>query len=176
MESKVQLLELVSKKASDRKEYLIELLKNVPEEIVHEVSYAEVDKNDYLVREGKKCDAVYILLKGRVVGLDHQSVGRVHSFMDFTKMYIIGDFELFADQNEYGVSVCAAEDCKLLKIPANMYLRWVKNDPNALFLRLRLIVNTLTTERKSDREFLLMTCKERLAIFLIKYYERELSP
>ncbi len=173
MESKVQLLEIVSKKASDRKDYIIDLLKNMPEEVAKEVIYIEIPKNEYLVCEGEKCDAIYILLKGRVVGLDHQSVGRVHSFMDFTKMYIIGDFELFGDIKDYKVTVQTAEDCKLLKLSANMYLHWIKNDANALFLRLRLIVNTLSNERKNDRKFLVMACKDRLAVFLVKYYERE---
>lgn len=175
MESKKQLLEIIEREGGDRFHYLNELFRDMPEEIAKEIMYKEVKKNENLLIAGNPAETVYIILKGHVVGLDHQKLGRVYSFMDFTKMYIVGDFEAFAEYSEYGVSICTTEDCKLLKISSNSYLRWIRYDENALFLRLNNILTTLTFERRMDRKYLMMGCKERLADFLVKMYEKDIT-
>ena len=173
MDSKEQVLALLSKTEDDRCRYLSDLFKYMPEAIAKELIYTEVKKGDYIVHAGNACENVYILLKGEVVGIDHQKFGRIYSFMDFTKMYVIGDFEIFGDCTEYCISVCAAEDCKLLTIRAGRYLRWIQHDENALFLRLNNILKSMVFEKKIDREYLFMGCKERLISFLIRLYHKE---
>ena len=173
MESKEQLLEVIAKVERDRGQYLSNLFKYMPEAIAKELTYMEVKKNELILSAGDPCEAVYVVLKGQVIGLDHYKMGRMYSFMDFTKMYIVGDFEIFADYSESCVSIRAAQDCKLLKISANSYLRWIQHDENALFLRLNNILNTLSFERKLDRNYLIMDCKERLVSFLVMLYEKE---
>lgn len=171
MESKKQLLEVISKAGRDRSKYLSDLFKYIPEAIAKEMTYTEVPKNEYLLFAGKPSDTVFILLNGHVIGLDHHKRGKVYSFMDFTEMYIIGDFEIFGHFSEYCVSIRTTEPCKLLKISSKSYLNWIQHDADALFLRLNNIMTTLIFEKKMDHEFLLMSCKERLASFLIRSYE-----
>lgn len=176
MESKKQLLEIIEKEGGDRFQYLNELFRCMPESFAKEFIYKEVKKNENLLIAGHPTETVYIILKGHVIGLDHQTQGRVYSFMDFTKMYIVGDFEVFGGHTEYGVSICTTEDCKLLKISSNSYLRWIRHDENALFLRINNILTTLSFERRMDRKYLMMGCKERLADFLAKLYQKESNP
>lgn len=171
MQSKQQILELIEKTEPDRNRYLKELFDYMPDGIVEELIYEEVKSGRYILRAGMPSDMVYIILSGKIMGVDHQRMGRVYYFMDFTKMYIIGDFEIFADISEYCVSICAAKDCKLLKIPAGAYMNWIRHDENALFLRMKNIMATLTSERIVDREYIFMNCKERLVDYLVKSYE-----
>lgn len=171
MQSKQQLLELIEKTEPDRSGYLKELFDYMPDRIVEELIYEEVKSGRYILRAGMPGDMVYIILSGKITGVDHQRMGRVYYFMDFTKMYIIGDFEIFADIPEYCVSICAAKNCKLLKIPAGSYMNWIRHEENALFLRMKNIMATLTSERIVDREYIFMNCKERLVDYLVKSYE-----
>lgn len=172
MESKKRLLEIIKKEGHDRFEYLNDLFQCMPEATAKEMVYTEVKKNEFLVSAGDRCETIFIILDGHVIGLDYQKMGQVYSFMDFTQMYIVGDFEVFSHQPEYCVSIRAAQKCKLLKISANSYLRWIRHDEHALFLRLNNILTTLTFERKMDREYILMGCKERLINYLIRLYEK----
>lgn len=173
MESKQQLLEIVGKFERDRYEYLNELFKYVPDIIVKAISYKEIQKEQYILYAGAPCDTVYIILSGSVVGLDHQKKGHVYYFMDLTQMYIVGDFEVFGDIPEYSVSICATEDCKLLTVPSAYYLQWIQHDENALFLRIKNIMATLTLEKKKEREYMFMNCRERLMSYLLSSYESE---
>ncbi len=171
MKSKHQLLEYIKKTEPDSGRYLKGMFDYVPDLIVGEMQYEEVNSGEYILHAGTPSDMVYIILSGKITGVDHQRMGRVYYFMDFTKMYVIGDFEIFADIPDYCVSICTASDCKLLKIPAKSYINWIRHDENALFLRMKNIMATLTSERMIDREYIFMNCKERLIDYLIKSYE-----
>ena len=35
--------------------------------------------------------------------------------MDFAKMYIVGDFEIFSEDTNYNVSICESKDSELLE-------------------------------------------------------------
>lgn len=48
-------------------------------------------------------------------------LGKVYYFMDFAKMYIVGDFEIFSEDTNYNVSICESKDSELLAIPASIY-------------------------------------------------------
>ena len=90
--------------------------------------------------------------------------------MDFAKMYIVVDFEIFSEDTNYNVSICASKDSELLAIPASIYWKWIKHDENALLLRIKNIMTILTSEKASDRKYMFMSCKERLMKYLIISY------
>lgn len=173
MESKKQLLEAVSKSEFDRREYLNALFKYVPDAIVKTISCKKIKKGEYIIHEGTPCDMVYIILSGTIVGMDYQKQGRAYYFMDFAQMHIVGDFEVFGDIPEYCISICAAEECEILMLSAKYYSQWVQHDENALLLRIKNIMAMLTFEKKNEREYMFMNCKERLVKYLVKSYENK---
>lgn len=171
MESKEQLFQMIEKGEADRRRYLEALFKYIPEAVIRELTYKEYEKDEIILHAGQNCDSIYFLLTGQVIGLEHQKMGRVYSFMDFTKMNVLGDFEAFSDQPCYGVTVCAASTCSLLKVSTSSYLKWIKHDENALYLRLNHILTTLSSERKMDRSYIFMDSKERLVSYLVNLYD-----
>ena len=81
----------------------------------------KIKKDEFIIHEGEICDTIYIILKGDIVGLNYQKLGRVYYFMDFTQMFIMGDFEIFSENPTYSVSIRASENCEILAIPAALY-------------------------------------------------------
>lgn len=114
METREQFLEELNKVKDSKRDYLNKVFKYLPDAVIRAVSHKHVKKDEFIIRAGEPCDTVYVILKGNIVGLDYQKLGKVYYFMDFAKMYIIGDFEIFARDSEYGVSICAASDRKYL--------------------------------------------------------------
>ena len=172
MKAKEQLLKHISKKDQERYQYLSEFFEFLPDIMVDEFRYCEVKKGGNIILGGEAAKYVYFVLDGDVKGIDYYQTGSVYSFIDLTKMYILGDFELFSDIPEYMISIYADRDCKLLKIPANRYMKWIRHDENALYMRLSKVLRVLTTERMLDRRYLHMGCKERVINYLILYYEK----
>ena len=170
MESKELFLEELSKLKGSKREYLERLFKYVPDAIVGAISYRKIKKDQFIIHEGEPCDTIYIILKGDIVGLDYQKLGKVYYFMDFTQMYIVGDFEIFSESPTYGVSIRASEDCEILAIPAALYWQWIQHDENALLLRIKNVMSTLTSESVNHRKYMFMSCKERLMKYLVESY------
>lgn len=170
METREQFLEELNKVKTSKRDYLNKVFKYMPEALIRATTHKHVKKEEFIIRAGEPCDTVYIILKGSIVGLDYQKLGKVYYFMDFAKMYIIGDFEIFAEDEEYHVSIRAASDCELLAIPSSLYWKWIKHDENALLLRMQNVMSILTSEKASDRKYMFMSCKERLMKYLITSY------
>ncbi len=173
MKSKQQLLDVISQSGTGRREYLNALFKYVPDAIVKIILYKEIQKDQYIIHAGAACNFVYIILSGHVAGLHYQKQGRAYYFMDFTQMYIVGDFEVFGGIPEYSVSIYATENCRILVLPSSYYLQWVQHDENALFLRIKNIMSMLVFEKQNEREYMFMNCKERLVKYLVKSYENK---
>lgn len=171
MKAKEQLLMLVSKKEREKYQYLSEFFKYMPDIMIEEFHYLEVKKNEKILLAGEVAEDIYILLDGKVKGIDYSQAGSVYSFIDFSKMYILGDFEFFSNRTEYMISIYAKQDCKLIRISAGRYMKWLKHDENALYMRLKNVMEILTSERMMDRKYLRMGCRERVSYYLIMFYE-----
>lgn len=95
METKQQFLEEINKVKGSKRDYLNNLFQYVSEAVIRAAVRKNVKKDEFIIRAGEPCDTVYIILKGDVAGVDYQKLGKVYYFMDFAKMYIVGDFEIF---------------------------------------------------------------------------------
>ena len=97
METKQQFLEEINKVKGSKRDYLNKLFQYVLEAVIRAAVHKNVKKDEFIIRAGEPCDTVYIILKGDVAGVDYQKLGKVYYFMDFAKMYIVGDFEIFSE-------------------------------------------------------------------------------
>lgn len=155
----------------ERRAYFRQFFSGIPAEQENQIHRVTVKKGGYVLKAGTPCDAVYFLLRGKVVGEFYTTGGKAHSFMDFSQMHTLGDHELFCGEEEYAASLCAEKDCVLLKMPAKSYMDWVQKDANALNMRVRNILAVMSLERKIDREYLQKGGRERLNLLLIRFYE-----
>lgn len=171
MKSMRQLLEENNDIPADRLDYFLKLFDKIPHQTVEHIVSAKVKKGDYILKAGEPCDTVYFLLKGKVTGEASSEQGRAYSFMDFTQMCVLGDYEMFYDCAEYIVSIRAEQNCSLLKLSRDQYVNWIQQDVNALYLRTSNILSVLTFERSVDREFMQKNSKERLCLLLVRFYE-----
>lgn len=176
MNGKERLMLMISQCDYKRSRYFSELFKYVPNIVAEEIRYFEVQKDESIITAGKQSEYVYMVLSGDVRGVDYNKTGDGYSFMDFTDMYIIGDFEVITNAPEYMNTIFASKDCKLLRIPSAHYLNWIKKDENALFLRLSNTLSIMMSERKQDRMFLYKGCKKKVISYFIRYYKKHKSP
>ena len=171
MKSMRQLLEEDKDITAERRDYFLKLFDKIPHQTAEHIISAKVKKGDYVLKAGEPCNTVYFLLKGKVTGEAYTSNGKAYTFLDFSQIRVLGDYELFYDCEEYLVSIRAEQNCSLLKLSADQYMNWIKQDVNALYMRTKNILAVLTFERSIDREYLQKSSKERLCLLLAKFYE-----
>ena len=166
-----KLLEKIQDVSMDRREYFLNLFHNISNETQDQIVHIDVKKGQYVLKAGAPADTVYFLLKGNVTGEAYSNRGRTYSFMDFSQMWVLGDYELFYNCEEYVISIRAEQDCSLMILPKQHYQNWVRNDANALYMRMQNMLSVMTFERRIDRESLQKSSKERLAMILVRFYE-----
>lgn len=171
MESKQQFIEKMKNLTPEQFEYLNQLFKDCPEEVIKAMRYRKVPKGYVLIYAGNVCDSVYIILQGNTVGMDFQKLGNAYVVREDSSTDVLGDFELFGDIKEYRITIRAVTDCEMVVIPAEVYLKWMQQDINALFMRTRKLMNSLTLQAASERKYLFLNCRDRLILHLVEEYE-----
>ena len=71
---------------------------------------------------GERCNNIYIILSGKVTGIDWPINERAYSFKDFGPGDFFGEIECFADLLYYRISVVTVTKCRVLTIPAAFYI------------------------------------------------------
>ncbi len=170
MESGRTLTEAIGALDREQSEYLDSFFANCPEEVLQTAQHVTVPKGQAVMQAGAACEYVWIVIKGEVSVEDIRMPGNVYSFSVGSGIHIVGDYEPFAGLAEYQKTVCAETTCEIFRIPSAAYMRWMRQDGNALFMRTHVFARTLAQEISSERQYLLLNSRERLILYLVKAY------
>lgn len=102
--------------------YLEILFQNCTEEVKYYMKIAEVGEDETLIRAGEKCISIYIILSGKVTGIEWLMNERPYFFKDYGPGDFFGEIEYFAGLTNYRISVMATTKCRVLVIPVTYYM------------------------------------------------------
>ncbi len=155
-----------------KRDYMKLLFQNCTEEVKYYMTLIEVDSDTTLIKAGEKCSSIYIILSGKVTGIDWPINERAYSFKDFGPGDFFGEIECFADLTNYRISVVTVTDCRVLVIPSAVYMAWIQNDVEALYSRAKVNMRRLITQTTDARRYLFLEARERLILYLVRKYEQ----
>ncbi|MDO4328632.1 MAG: Crp/Fnr family transcriptional regulator [Lachnospiraceae bacterium] len=158
-----------------KRDYMNLLFQNCTEEVKYYMTLIEVDPDTALIEAGDKCSNIYIILSGKVTGIEWPINEKEYSFKDFGPGDFFGEIECFADLTNYRISVVTVTSCRVLVIPAPFYMAWIQNDVEALYSRTKVNMRRLITQTTDARRYLFLEAKERLILYLIRKYEQRSS-
>ncbi len=153
--------------------YMEMLFKNCTEEVKYYMRRMEVDENVTLIEAGAKCSNIYIILSGKVTGIEWPMKERPYFFKDYGPGDFFGEIEYFAGLSNYRISVLTVTRCQVLVIPVSFYMEWLRNDVDALYLRTKVNMSRLISQTADARKYLFIEGKERLMMHLIRKYEQK---
>lgn len=154
--------------------YMKMLFQNCTEEVKYYMSMAEVQENQTLIEAGERCSNIYIILSGKVTGIEWPMTGRPYFFKDYGPGDFFGEIEYFADLLNYRISVVTVTRCRVLIIPVKYYMEWLQSDAEALYLRTKENMRRLISQTADARKYLFIESRERLMMHLIRKYEQKL--
>lgn len=149
------------------------LFQNCTEEVKYYMRIMEVDENETLIEAGEKCSNIYIILSGKVTGIEWPMKERPYFFKDYGPGDFFGEIEHFADLSNYRISVITVTRCRVLVIPVTYYMEWLQNDVEALYLRTKVNMSRLISQTADARKYLFIEGRERLMMYLIRKYEQK---
>ncbi|MDO5293633.1 MAG: Crp/Fnr family transcriptional regulator [bacterium] len=154
------------------KGYMKDYFKNAPEWVYDSCSVIALEKNDIFITENSKVQNVYLLVEGFVKATDFRIQGAIYNFMWFQPVIAFGALEVLLGETTYKTTLMASTACKLIKMPKVIYEKWVKEDVNALFIESSQTALHLMNQSRRERVYLFMQAVDRLAYFMINYYDQ----
>lgn len=174
MESKQELAQVIARLGGERRQYLNDFFEDCPEELVQTIQYERISKGEAILQAGMDCKYVWGIINGEISVTDIQMLGDAYSFVESSgfSIVIIGDYEPFAGLTEFQNTIYAVTACEALKIPTAGYLRWMRRDGKALFMRAQIFAKTLAQEISNERKYLLLNGRDRLVLYLTQAYAK----
>lgn len=102
--------------------------------------------------QGEQSRWVYLLLRGEAAGQLTGMDGELRSVFLFRAPAVIGEFELFCEQESL-LAVTARTGCRLLRLPGPLFLDWLRQDFELNCILIRQLIQKVT-QNAAAQEFL----------------------
>lgn len=159
--------------SEDRRKQFEAYFRTAPVWLIESFSIEEMEKGTVFVREGEPVDTIYFIGSGAIKATDYRIYGISYDFMTiFSKVYAYGGMEVIMDLDRYRTSLQTVTKCTVLKIPKTYFKRWLMTDIDALKNESKLMGEYLLEEARNNRVFLFLQGADRLALLLMRRYEK----
>ncbi|MDD5934830.1 MAG: Crp/Fnr family transcriptional regulator [Clostridiales bacterium] len=166
-----QIEECLKNMDQEYQEYIWEYFKNAPAWVWQAISVQRVKKNEAFVREGEKIQSIHMMVKGLVKATDCRVYGAMYDFMWFRPMKVFGALEVIPKEEEYKTTLTTNEDCIFWVMPRSVYEQWMEMDSHAFRIEATATAHGLLKQTRRERVYLFMQGMDRMAYFLLHYYE-----
>lgn len=156
---------------SKRKEQLNQYFETAPMWIMNSISVERMKKGKVFIREGEPVDFIYFIIDGLIKATDYRIYGIKFDFVLFSDVYAYGGMEVVMGLDKYRTSMQTVTDCIVLKIPKNLFAKWINSDFRALKHEAKLMGEYLLEQARSVRAFLFLQGSDRLALLFENRYK-----
>ena len=125
-----------------KQEYMNRLFRNCTEEVKYYMSVIDVEADQTFIKAGEECKYIYIILSGKVTGVEWPMHEKSYFFKDFGPGDFFGEIECFAGLTRYRISILSSTKCRLLAIPSIYYTRHERAFPKKWGFLLKLWTET----------------------------------
>lgn len=157
----------------DKYEFITSFLVDCPNSILTRMDICNFPANYTLMCTGGSSEDVYILLKGGIDGVDENVPNIPYTFTTLEPIDVVGDYELFSNTKTRYISLKTTTPTICIRISSHDYLKWMKQDNNALFIRMKMLLRVLSWETQFHRQYLFLDNETRLILFLLEECQKK---
>lgn len=154
----------------DRRAYLEEYFKTAPPWLMNAIQVIKIRKNQSFICEGENADKIYILLKGRVVGIDYRVKEIAYGYLKFKPVEVFGAMEIMLELDKYKTTLQTVENSLFLRIDRKTFAKWMNQDINAYRMQSEKTISYLVEEVRKERLYVLIQGVERIYVALEELY------
>ena len=169
-----QVLPFMRELKKDRREAIEQFFQNAPDWLLESFRVVELDKNVVFIRENQPVDTVHIIARGMFKITDYRVYGIAYDFMQFDGINAMGGMELIMDMDTYQATLQTITPCTSIRIPADVYARWLRTDIRALKQEAKIMGQYLYEQGVTSRTYMFVPGTDRLAVlFAVKKFEEQ---
>lgn len=148
-----------------------ELLGKGSHDVLDYCKVVTVEAETRFIAVDEDISTVWILLSGQVKALEEYATGDIFIFKKFPAPEVFGEVETLADITRFRATLITETECVFLNLPVGVYQEFMKNNPQYLYRRTKVILKRSLDEKKHMRMFLMMESIDRIKIYLIQNYK-----
>lgn len=153
------------------REYLTEYFKNAPAWLMDAMQVAKIRGGQNFICEGEAADKIYILLKGKVIGIDYRVKEVAYGYLQFCPIEVFGAMEVMLNMEQYRTTLQTVEESLFLRVNREIFSKWLKSDMNAYRMSSEKTCGFLLEEVRKERLYVLIQGVERIYLALYELYQ-----
>lgn len=130
-------------------------------------------KNQILVKENAIANTIYFVGSGVIKAVDYRVFGIAYDFMRFDDVYAFGGLEVLTKDRLYRTTLQTGSECVVLKMPREIFEKWLDADPRVLRLEAMNVSKYLLEQARRSRACIFLQGPDRLGYILLDMYERQ---
>lgn len=155
----------------ESREYLTEYFKNAPAWLMNAMQVIKIRKEQTFICEGEAADKIYILLKGKVIGIDYRVKEAAYGYLKFRPVEVFGAMEIMLNMDKYRTTLQTIESSLFLRVDRGTFSKWLENDLNAYRMQSEKTCSYLLEEVRKERLYVLIQGVERIYLALYELYQ-----
>ncbi len=153
------------------REYLTEYFKTAPAWLMNAMQVIRIRKGQMFICEGEAADKIYILLKGKVIGIDYRVREVEYGYLKFRPVEVLGAMEIILNVDKYRTTLRTVESSLFLRVDRETFSKWMMNDINAYRMCSEKTCCYLLEEVRKERLYVLIQGVERIYLALYELYQ-----
>lgn len=119
--------------------FLDNLFANMPDYVKKYASVESIGKNERIVRNSYPVNDAFAILKGELVVVNEFESGKIYEPVAIYENDFVGVVEVVLEQKEFISSVSATTDVTFLRIPKEIFKRWIKENGTISYMVLQSV-------------------------------------
>ena len=165
-----EIIPFLNNLGKKRREYLERYFENAPIWVLDSIQTVILKKDTILIKENTPVDMVYLVGEGIIKAVEYRFFGFVYEFCSFHEPQAFGAMEILMEERLYRTTLQAVSECMVIKIPRNIYERWLNIDTQVLRMETKNSITSLLEQGRKSRAFLFLQGGDRLAYILTDLY------
>ena len=167
-----QVLPIMRELKKERREEVEQFFQDAPDWLLDSFRVVELDKNVVFIRENQPVDTVHIIVRGMFKITDYRVYGIAYDFMQFDGINAMGGMELIMDLDTYQATLQTITPCTSIRIPADVYARWLRTDIRALKQEAKIMGHYLYEQGVTSRTYMFVPGTDRVAVLFEHRYKK----
>ena len=167
-----QVLPIMRELKKERREEVEQFFQDAPDWLLDSFRVVELDKNVVFIRENQPVDTVHIIVRGMFKITDYRVYGIAYDFMQFDGINAMGGMELIMDLDTYQATLQTITPCTSIRIPADVYARWLRTDIRALKQEAKIMGHYLYEQGVTSRTYMFVPGRDRVAVLFEHRYKK----
>lgn len=167
-----QVVSVCGKLEDKKYKELEEYFDGAPKWLIDSFQIVKLEKEYTFITENEPVKYIYLVLKGMIRAADYRIYGIVYDFMRVDKLEAMGGMEIVLDLPTYRATIQTVTPCTVIKIPKEIYEKWLNTDIKALKREAKIVGRYLLETDRKSRSYLFLQGADRLALYLLDAYKK----